>query len=97
MSVIEKSIEVDAPLQATSNQWTQFEEFPEFMEGVERVRQLAPDRLHWVADIGGHVKEWEALIVDQKPDERIAWRSEDRATNDGVVTFTRRATTRAVI
>lgn len=51
MSVIEKSIEVDAPLQATSNQWTQFEEFPEFMEGVERVRQLAPDRLHWVADI----------------------------------------------
>jgi len=87
MSVIEKSIEVDAPLQATYNQWTQFEEFPEFMEGVERVRQLAPDRLHWVADIGGHVKEWEALIVDQKPDERIAWRSEDGAANDGVVTF----------
>lgn len=87
MSVIEKSIEVDAPLQATYNQWTQFEEFPEFMEGVERVRQLAPDRLHWVADIGGHVKEWEGLIVDQKPDERIAWRSEDGAANDGVVTF----------
>ncbi len=87
MAVIEKSIEIDVPLQAAYNQWTQFEEFPEFMEGVERVRQLAPDRLHWVADIGGHVKEWEARIVDQQPDERIAWRSEGGTANDGIVTF----------
>ncbi len=87
MTVIEKSIEIDVPLRAAYNQWTQFEEFPEFMEGVERVRQLAPDRLHWIADIGGHVKEWDALIVDQKPDERIAWRSEAGTANDGIVTF----------
>lgn len=87
MAVVEKSIEIDVPVRIAYNQWTQFEEFPHFMEGVERVRQLAPDRLHWVADIGGHVKEWDARIVDQTPDERIAWRSESGTANDGVVTF----------
>ena len=87
MAVVEKSIEIDVPVSTAYNQWTQFEEFPHFMEGVERVRQLAPDRLHWVADVGGRVKEWDARIVDQTPDARIAWRSEDGAANDGVVTF----------
>jgi uncharacterized membrane protein len=87
MAVVEKSIEIEVPVQTAYNQWTQFEQFPHFMEGVERVRQIAPDRLHWVADIGGRVKEWDARIVEQKPDERIAWRSESGVANDGIVTF----------
>ena len=70
MAVVEKSIEIDVPVSTAYNQWTQFEEFPHFMEGVERVRQLAPDRLQWVADVGGRVKEWDARIVDQTPDRK---------------------------
>ena len=87
MAVVEKSIEIDVPVQTAYNQWTQFEEFPHFMEGVERVRQEAPDRLHWIADVGGHVKEWDARIIEQTPDQRIVWRSESGAMNDGIVTF----------
>ena len=89
MAVIEKSITIDVPVSTAYNQWTQFEEFPHFMEGVERVQQLGPDRLHWIADVGGRVKEWDARIVEQRPDERIAWRSEAGAANDGIVTFHR--------
>ena len=92
MAVIEKSIDIEVPVETAYNQWTQFEEFPQFMEGVERVRQLAPDRLHWIADVGGRVKEWDARIVEQRPDERIAWRSESGAANDGIVTFHRSGT-----
>jgi uncharacterized membrane protein len=69
------------------NQWTQFEEFPQFMEGVERVTQLDDTRLHWVVEIAGTQREWDAEIVDQQPDQRIAWRSIDGAGNGGVVTF----------
>ena len=87
MAVVEKSIEIDVPVQTAYNQWTQFEEFPNFMEGVDRVEQLADDRLHWVAEIGGRHKEWDARIVDQEPDQRIAWKSESGAANDGIVTF----------
>ncbi len=87
MSVVEKSIEVDMPVSTVYNQWTQFEEFPRFMEGVERVTQLDDTRLHWVAEIAGAKREWDAEIVDQKPDERIAWRSIDGAGNGGIVTF----------
>ena len=65
MERIEKSIEVRCPVHTVYNQWTQFEEFPRFMEGVEAVRQLSDDRLHWVADIGGRTKEWDARIVQQ--------------------------------
>ena len=89
MSTIEESIEVAAPLSAAYNQWTQFEEFPRFMEGVEEVRQLDDTHLHWVAEFGGSRHEWDAEITEQKPDERVAWRNTDGKDNAGVVTFHR--------
>jgi uncharacterized membrane protein len=73
MGVSTHSIEVNAPLRAVYNQWTQFEEFPRFMEGVEEVRQEGEKRLFWKAKIAGRVKEWEAEITNQVPDQRIAW------------------------
>ena len=87
MSVVEKSIEVQLPVSTVYNQWTQFEEFPRFMEGVERVTQLDDTRLHWVVEIAGTTREWDAEIVDQQPDRRIAWRSIDGAGNGGIVSF----------
>ncbi|HEX2048206.1 MAG TPA: AI-2E family transporter [Acidimicrobiales bacterium] len=87
MSTVEKSIEVELPVSTVYNQWTQFEEFPQFMGGVESVTQLDDTRLHWVAEIAGVRREWDAEIVDQQPDQRIAWRSIDGAGNGGVVTF----------
>lgn len=87
MENITKSIDVMVPVRTAYDQWTQFEEFPRFMEGVEEVRQLDDKHLHWVANIGGKRKEWRARITEQIPDERIAWRSEDGAFNAGVVTF----------
>ena len=87
MSTVEKSIEVELPVSTVYNQWTQFEEFPRFMEGVESVTQLDDTRLHWVAEIAGARREWDAEIVDQQPDQRIAWRSLDGAGNGGIVTF----------
>jgi uncharacterized membrane protein len=89
MATIEKSIDVNVPVTAAYNQWTQFEEFPTFMEGVEQVRQLDDTRLHWVADVAGKRKEWDARITEQHPDERIAWTSTDGDRNAGVVTFHR--------
>lgn len=87
MEHIEKSIDVNAPLSAVYNQWTQFEEFPRFMEGVLEVRQLDDKRLHWRAKIAGKEKEWDAEIFEQVPDERIAWRSASGAMNTGQVWF----------
>ena len=89
MSVIEKSIEINVPVRAAYNQWTQFEEFPKFMEGVRQVKQIDDKHLHWKADIGGKEKEWKAEITEQIPDERIAWTSRGGAINAGVVTFHR--------
>jgi uncharacterized membrane protein len=89
MSTIEKSIDVEVPVRTSYNQWTQFEEFPKFMEGVEAVRQLDNQRLHWRANVGGKVEEWEAVITEQHPDERIAWKNTTGASNAGVVTFHR--------
>ena len=89
MSTIEKSIDVEVPVSAAYNQWTQFEEFPKFMEGVEAVRQLDNQRLHWRANVGGKVEEWDAVITEQHPDERIAWKNTTGASNAGVVTFHR--------
>jgi uncharacterized membrane protein len=77
MGVSSHSIEVNAPLRAVYNQWTQFEEFPRFMEGVEGVRQEGEKRLFWKAKIAGRVKDWEAEITNQVPDQRIAWQSVD--------------------
>jgi uncharacterized membrane protein len=87
MECIEKNIEVDAPLNKVYNQWTQFEDFPKFMEGVEQVTQLDNTRLHWVAQVAGKRKEWDAEIFEQVPDQRIAWRSTTGARNSGIVTF----------
>lgn len=89
MSTIEKSIEVNVPVRTAYNQWTQFEEFPRFMEGVQEVKQLDDTHLHWKAQIGGKDKHWNAVITEQRPDERIAWKSTDGAKNAGVVTFHR--------
>ncbi len=87
MENITKSIDVKVPVRTAYNQWTQFEEFPRFMEGVEEVRQLDDKRLHWVANVGGKREEWQAEITEQIPDKRIAWRTEEGAMNAGVVTF----------
>ncbi|HEV8714371.1 MAG TPA: SRPBCC family protein [Candidatus Binatia bacterium] len=89
MSTIEKSIDVNVPVHTAYNQWTQFEEFPRFMEGVEQVTQLDDKRLHWKANVGGKEKEWDAEITEQIPDERVAWCNTTGARNAGVVTFHR--------
>lgn len=87
MAEMETSIVVDAPLREVYNQWTQFEDFPLFMEGVLEVRQLDDKRLHWRANVGGAEKEWHAEIVDQVPDRRIAWKNLRGALNAGAVQF----------
>lgn len=87
MSTVEQTIEVDAPISTVYNQWTQFEEFPRFMEGVDEVRQLDDTRLHWVASFGGSQHEWDAQIVEQVPDQRVAWGNVDGKDNAGVVSF----------
>jgi uncharacterized membrane protein len=84
---VEESVTVGAPLRQVYDQWTQFESFPSFMEGVKQVKQLDDKRLFWRAEIGGSEQEWEAEIVDQTPDERIAWRSVTGAVNAGAVLF----------
>jgi len=87
MSTIEQSIELEVPVHTAYNQWTQFEEFPAFMDGVAEVRQLDERHLHWVAELGGTRHEWDAEITEQRPDERVAWRNTDGKDNAGVVTF----------
>ena len=87
MGKVESSIDVDVPVRVAYNQWTQFEEFPLFMDGVKEVRQLDDTHLQWVAEIGGKQHEWKAEITEQKPDQKIAWRSVDGKTNVGKVTF----------
>jgi uncharacterized membrane protein len=87
METVKKSIDVEAPVRTVYNQWTQFEEFPRFMEGVKRVTQLDDQRLHWVAEIAGKEKEWDAKITEQIPDQRIAWSSEAGEFTAGIVSF----------
>ena len=89
MATIEESVEIEVPVRTAYNQWTQFEEFPRFMEGVEQVRQVTDTRLHWVAEIAGQRREWDAEITEQVPDQRISWCSTEGAANSGVVTFHR--------
>ncbi len=89
MSTIEQSVDVEVPVRTAYNQWTQFEEFPRFMEGVEKVEQLSDTKLHWVAKIAGATREWDAEITEQLPDDRIAWKATSGSQNDGVVTFHR--------
>ncbi|HET9243038.1 MAG TPA: SRPBCC family protein [Gaiella sp.] len=87
MATIEKSIDVGVPVSVAYGQWTQFEEFPQFMSGVKEVRQLDDTHVHWVAEIGGEVREWDAEIVEQQPDRVIAWRSLGGTPNAGRVEF----------
>lgn len=87
MASIQKTIEVNVPVSRAYNQWTQFEDFPEFMDGIEEVKQLDDKSLHWKANIGGKNVEWMAEIDEQIPDKRIAWHSISGARNDGIVTF----------
>jgi uncharacterized membrane protein len=89
VATVEQSIDVNVPVRVTYDQWTQFEEFPRFMEGVKSVRQLDDTHLHWTAEVAGEEKEWDAEISEQHPDERVAWQSTSGARNAGVVTFHR--------
>jgi hypothetical protein len=84
---VEKSIQVEVPVTTAYNQWTQFEDFPAFMGGVKEVRQLDERRLHWVAEIAGVRREWEASILEQVPDQKVAWAATAGATNAGAVRF----------
>ena len=84
---VDKSVLVSVPVSTAYNQWTQFEDFPQFMAGVESVNQLSEDRLEWVADIAGVRRQWQAKILEQVPDQKVAWAATEGATNAGAVTF----------
>ena len=87
MATFEGSIDVHVPVRTAYDQWTQFETFPKFMEGVEEVRQVTDTKLAWRAEIAGRTEAWEAEITEQVPDQRVAWTSTTGAKNAGVVTF----------
>ena len=88
MPKIQDSIEVQVPVQQAYNQWTQFEDFPKFMEGIQAVQQLDDTHVHWVAEIRGETREWTTEITEQRPDEKVAWKTIDgEVKNDGVVSF----------
>ncbi len=89
MAKIEHSLDIEVPVREAYNQWTQFAEFPRFMDGVESVTQLDDTHLHWVANVAGKRKEWDAKITEQTPDQRIAWTSTTGAQNAGAVDFHR--------
>ena len=89
MASVVESVDVSVPVSTAYNQWTQFEEFPRFMEGVKSVIQRDDTHLHWVADVNGNTEEWDAEITEQHPDERVAWQSTTGSRNAGVVTFHR--------
>lgn len=89
MSSVQEIIDVDVPLSTAYNQWTQFEDFPMFMNAVQEVRQVDDTHLHWKATIAGKLKEWDTEITQQIPDRRIAWRSTSGAQNSGSVNFER--------
>jgi uncharacterized membrane protein len=86
---VEQSIDLDVPVKTAYDRWTQFEEFPRFMKGIKEIRQIDDTHLHWKVEIGGHVKEWDAEITEQRPEERVAWKATDGSPNAGVVTFHR--------
>jgi uncharacterized membrane protein len=89
MAQITDSVDVAVPVRTAYNQWTQFEEFPRFMDGVEEIRQTDDTHLHWVAEFGGKREEWDAEVTEQHPDERVAWAARGGKGNAGVVTFHR--------
>lgn len=88
MPTIEDTIEVQVPVRQAYNQWTQFEDFPKFMEGIQSVRQLDDTHIRWVAEIRGESREWTTEITEQQPDKKVAWKTTDgEIKNDGVVSF----------
>ena len=87
MTTIEQSIDVNVPVTTAYNQWTQFESFPQFMDGVEEIRQVSDTVTHWTVKVGGAKREFDAEIVEQTPDQRVAWRSTQGTSHSGVVTF----------
>jgi len=88
MPKVQDSIEVQVPVQQAYNQWTQFEEFPKFMDGIQSVQQLDETHVEWVAQIRGESRRWTTEITEQQPDEKVAWRTiAGEVKNDGVVTF----------
>jgi uncharacterized membrane protein len=87
MAAVTESVDVAVPVRTAYNQWTQFEDFPMFMEGVEEVVQLGDTQLKWVAEVSGKRQEWTAQIVEQRPDQEVAWRAIEGKGNSGVVTF----------
>jgi uncharacterized membrane protein len=91
MANITESIDVQVPVRTAYDQWTQFEEFPRFMDGVQSVDQIDDTHLHWVAEAGGKQHSWTAEITEQRPDERVAWKTTEGHGNSGVVTFHRLA------
>ena len=97
MSTIEKSIEVNVPEYTAYNQWTHFEEFPGFMEGVKEVKQLDVKRFHWKAEIAGQDKEWDTEITEQAADQRLAWTSRGGAIKGWLVTFHRLSDARSKV
>jgi uncharacterized membrane protein len=94
---ISETIEVAAPVSAVYNQWTQFEDFPLFMEGVDHVQQLDDTRLHWTATVAGRSAEWDAKILEQHPDRQISWISEDGKATRGNVAFEQRGPERTLV
>lgn len=89
MSTFTESVDVHVPVTTAYNQWTQFESFPQFMEGVDQVRQIDATHTHWTTRFGGQKREFHATITEQHPDERVAWKSDDGPRHAGVVTFHR--------
>jgi uncharacterized membrane protein len=87
MATVSETVDVNVPVDVAYDQWTRFEQFPTFMEGIEEVSRIDDTHLHWVAEIGGKRHEWDAEIIDRQPNHRIAWRSTDGLRNDGVVIF----------
>jgi len=96
-TTIDASMEVNVPVSVAYNQWTQFEDFPLFMEGVEHVQQLDDTRLHWVAGVAGRKAEWDAKILEQHPDRQISWISEDGKKTRGTVTFEPRGDSKSLV
>jgi carbon monoxide dehydrogenase subunit G len=94
---VEKTIEVEVPVHTAYNQWTQFEDFPQFMGGVDRVEQVGDALTHWVAQIGGVRREWDAAILEQVPDRKVAWAATSGATNAGAVYFESLGPTRTLV
>jgi len=89
MSTITESVDVAVDVSTAYNQWTQFESFPQFMEGVDEIRQIDDTHTHWVTSIAGVSREFDATITEQRPDERVAWHSDDGPDHAGVITFHR--------